>query len=452
MYKSEVMEYKLSNYLVFSEPIIRNEYVLVYSTVSTTMILIKTTLYDILVNKLFEKIDESTLSTLIEKKILVSNNFNELDFIIQENKNAIESEDLLYQVISPSANCQLGCGYCGQVHTKKTLNDDISNKIVERITNNLKLKKYKTLLIGWFGAEPLMGLKNIKNLSNELMKLADKNNCKYASKMVTNGLSLKKHIFYDLAENYKIKSFEITLDGTAEHHDSRRFTKLKEKTFDLIFKNLKDILTDERFDLLGCKITLRCNVDESNYKSTFDLIELLDNEKILNKISFYTAPIHYWGNDEYLKSLSHADYSRFQIDEFMMLMNKNHSFTILPGATKNIVCTSLHENAEVFDADGNVYNCTEISQVDVYKDDDSFKVGKLYDDLYLNPNRAYSSWNDDILNGEVPCTTCRILPICGGACPKLWKEGISPCPPIKYNIEDRLLLEFSKRKEDYIRV
>lgn len=446
------MKYKLSDYLVFSQPIISNKYVLVYSTISTTMILIQLDLYHILINNFFDKIDNASLNELLKNKILVSSSFNELDFIIQENKEAIKNEDLLYQVISPSANCQLGCGYCGQVHTKKKLTDNLNKKIIERISNNLKIKKYKKLGISWFGAEPLMGLLNIKKLSAELMELAAKNNCGYSAKMITNGLSLKKDIFFDLVENYNVENFEITLDGTEEYHDARRHTKLKDKTFALIFKNLKDIVNDPRFDQLNCAIRIRCNVDESNYKSAFDLIELLDKERILEKISFYTAPIHSWGNDAHLNSLSHQNYSKFQINEYLLLMKKQHSFAILPGKKTNIVCTSLHEHAEVFDADGNVYNCTEISQVDVYKDIHAFKLGKLNDESYVNTERSFSSWNDDILNGDVPCTTCRILPICGGACPKLWKEGISPCPAIKYNIEDRLLLEFSKRKEEYLQV
>lgn len=446
------MKYKLSNYLVFSQPIIMNKYVLVYSTISTTMLLIKLNLYEVLIKNALDEINATVVNDLIQNQILVAENFNELEFIIQENKNAIKDDTLLYQVISPSANCQLGCGYCGQLHTKNSLDENLNQKIIERISANLKAKKYEHLGISWFGAEPLMGLANIKKLSRNLIDLASQYNCKYSAKMVTNGLSLKKHIFFDLVENYKVENFEITIDGTEEHHDLRRHTKLNGKTFNLILKNLKEIVNDTRFDTLTTSVRIRCNVDESNYRSAFDLIELLDSEKILNKIAFYTAPIHSWGNDAHLNSLSHLDYSKFQIEEYLLLLKKNKTIGILPTKKTNIVCVSLQQNAEVFDADGNIYNCTEISQVDLYKDVQALKIGKLSDAAFSSVERPFSSWNDDILNGEVPCTTCRILPICGGACPKLWKEGISPCPPIKYNIEDRLLLEFVKRKEEYLNV
>jgi uncharacterized protein len=28
--------------------------------------------------------------------------------------------------------------------------------------------------------------------------------------------------------------------------------------------------------------------------------------------------------------------------------------------------------------------------------------------------------------------------LCGGACPKHWEEGVTPCPSYKFNIQDRL--------------
>ena len=444
------MKYKLSKYLVFSEPIINQKYRLVYSSVSTTLTLLKVGLSEKLLNNNFIDIDSNSLKELIYLKIIIKENFDELSNIIRENKIAIRDESMLYQVISPSANCQLGCDYCGQVHTKDLLDEELNVKIINRISTNLKLKKYNKLHIGWFGAEPLMGLNNIKKLSIELMDLATRNDCSYSAKMITNGLSLKKQIFYDLVENYKVSKFEITIDGTEEHHDLRRHTKLKEKTFKLIFNNLKNIVNDKLFNSANCSITVRCNVDSSNFESTYALIDLLEKENILNKISFYTAPIHSWGNDAHLKSLTQEEYAQFQIETYLKLLEKKHSVTILPGVKKHVVCTSLHKNAEVFDAYGDVYNCTEISQVSKYKKEDSFKVGKLYDEAYTNKSRPYSKWNDEILNREIPCANCNILPICGGACPKLWKENIPPCPPIKNNIEDRLLLEFSKNQDMYL--
>ena len=37
---------------------------------------------------------------------------------------------------------------------------------------------------------------------------------------------------------------------------------------------------------------------------------------------------------------------------------------------------------------------------------------------------------------------CQLLPVCGGGCLKAWYEGISPCPSLKFNLRERLLLSY----------
>jgi uncharacterized protein len=441
---------KLSQFTIFSDPIINNEYIIAYSSYSNALILLKSNIIDSLKMNMFDKIDSDILENLISNDMVVPNEFDELKNLIEENKKSIHNSTTLNQVIQPSANCQLGCNYCGQVHTKDTIEKNLEDKIFKRIENNLKKKNYKSLNIGWFGGEPLMGLKNLKTLSFKLIDLARENNCAYSAKIVTNGMSLKPEIYYDLVYNHKLENFEITLDGTEEHHDLRRFTKKSGPSFSLIYKNLKGIINDERFDASKGRITIRCNVDSGNYKGVFDLIDLLDSDDILSKVRFYTAPIHSWGNDAHLKSLSTEEYASFQIEVLLRLQEKGINYGYLSKKRKKQVCISTGEHDEVFDAYGDVYDCTEISQVPAYEGKDEYKAGKLYDETYKSAKRTFGSWNDDILAKDFPCSTCEILPICGGSCPKLWKEGIVACPAIKHNIKDRMIMDFSLKLENAI--
>ncbi len=170
----------------------------------------------------------------------------------------------------------IGCGYCGQEHSKDSLKSDYSEKLLLRLESKIKNNpQLNNLNIGWFGAKALMGLKEIKSLAPMLIDLASKNNMSYNSKIVTNGLSLKKDIFLDLVKNYKINTFEVTLDGTAEYHDKRRYLKSGEKSFDIIVKNLTEIFAIENYNELGVSFTIRCNVDKTNYEGVIPLIEEL---------------------------------------------------------------------------------------------------------------------------------------------------------------------------------
>lgn len=440
-------EYKLSRYTVFTKNVVSSKYQIAYSTLSNKLLAIDKNIVQEVMASNFGSVPEKVLSRLIDYEFIVPIETNELEKVIARFQKFIVNDDLLYQVIQPSADCQLGCNYCGQVHTKGTIsNENIDEKIYNRIVHNLSKKEYKTLGISWFGGEPLMGLTQIKKLSKRLIALAKDTGLDYTAKMVTNGLSLKKHIFYDLFFNYRISSFEITLDGSQRYHDERRHTKRGQKTFDIIIQNIEQIVADPRFLNSGVNINIRSNIDGKNNVDTEHLINLLEERGILKYVNFYLAPLHAWGNDAHKKAMTRQEFADFEAKILLQLMRKNKKMQAIPSRPKDIVCMSLYDNSELFDAKGNVYNCTEISQVPMYSENNfEYRIGELKSNdhsIIDSVLRPFSNWNNDILNEKVPCHQCRILPICGGGCPKLWGEGLYPCPSMKDNIEDRVFLQF----------
>ena len=44
----------------------------------------------------------------------------------------------------------------------------------------------------------------------------------------------------------------------------------------------------------------------------------------------------------------------------------------------------------------------------------------------------------------------RMLPTCGGGCPKEWEEGRIPCPTPKFNIEQRMVLSYLKKNHSHV--
>lgn len=423
-----------------------NDTVLYYSSRSGETIALESHTAAMYEREDYDDLPENIFSKLLSTYLIVPSEENELEEVIQENKNAILDSKTLYQVIQPTANCQLGCGYCGQNHTKALLDDVQMDAIVDRVKYKLENNnKFDTLEIGWFGAEPLMGLTKIRSLTPRLKELADNYNLGYFSKMTTNGLSLKLNVFLDLVKNYHVQSFEITLDGTEEYHDKRRFLKSGEKSYKIIMENLVSILNYEGYDQLNAAITIRCNVDQNNDEAANLLIDELKalglNKKIRN---FYVAPIHSWGNDAHLKSLEVEQFADKEIEWLMYCLKNEFSTSILP-IRKKQTCMAVDPTAELVDAYGNIYNCTEISYVPTY-DDSDYILGNLKTTSSDNllPKRHFVDWYDQIKENKSnsPCHTCKILPVCGGACPKTWKEGVFSCPPIKFNIEDRVALSY----------
>ncbi len=78
----------------------------------------------------------------------------------------------------------------------------IIDRIEEKLLHN---KNYKALSVTWYGAEPLLGLKQIKDLTPKLLDLALKYNLKYTHDMITNGLLLKEKVFKELVDDFGIE-------------------------------------------------------------------------------------------------------------------------------------------------------------------------------------------------------------------------------------------------------
>jgi radical SAM protein with 4Fe4S-binding SPASM domain len=87
----------------------------------------------------------------------------------------------------------------------------------------------------------------------------------------------------------------------------------------------------------------------------------------------------------------------------------------------------------------NLYNCTEVSFTDVYKDS-KYTIGNV--NKSVSGKRNYQNWYDKVWeNKESQCNSCKLFPICGSACPKSWMEGNPPCPTIRFSIKDEIQLQ-----------
>lgn len=439
--------YKLSRYLVVTEPInnIFDKRILFATRTAKTF-----TISSSLLNKMqaeeWDSIANETMERFKRAEVIISKEEDELNTVISRNKNVIQNKKSFYYVIQPSAMCQLGCGYCGQHHTKDSLEEDASIKTLARIEEKLKERSYKSVHIGWFGAEPLLGLKQIRTMSPDLIRLAKEHGCNYSAKMVTNGLSLKEPIFIDLVTKYKVKEFEVTLDGTAEYHDQRRHTKSNLSSFNIILNNLLKIFSRPDYKELGCSISIRCNVDRRNSAGVTPLIKLLAEYNLQDKIDFfYVAPIHSWGNDAHLLSQSKEEFGQLEID--WMIDQFKHGFKpgLLPDLN-HVVCMSVDPNAEMVDAFGNLFDCTEVSYVPAYENSE-YLLGNIKDNKPLK-ERPLLHFNDEVLSKSLPCSSCEMLPVCGGACPKSWREGMAPCPSNKFNIKEKLQLYYATTKKE----
>jgi len=436
--------YQLSYYTIFSDSVNSKKDSVLFSTRSSESFLVSRKIRRLLEENEIDHLPDRIKKTLIDKKVLVKADENELLTIAKENQEAsTEKNTVLYEVIQPSANCQLGCDYCGQDHRKVNISSKLYHKIVERIRAKAAKKKYQKLSIGWFGGEPLMSLRQIRELTAHFQALAREFGMEYGAKIVTNGLSLKEAIFLELVKDLKVDEIEITLDGTATFHDHRRHLKNGGKSFEIIFNNLLTIVNRPDFEELGCSLSVRCNVDKRNWEGVSPLIQHLAAHGLHKKLAyFYPIGVYSWGgNEAHKKSLTKEEFAAQEIDWLIEMIEAGFSPQILPNRQKQ-VCIVVSDSSEMYDAYGNIFNCTEVSYTDHYKDT-AFVLGNLHKDHQdFSANRPLSDWNQTILTDRFPCHTCKMLPVCGGGCPKAWYEDMRACPSAKFNIKERLALAY----------
>lgn len=437
---------KLSRFHVASPAVLRGRFRVLYSTRSQQSHLVSVDLYHRLMDGQLDALDTATRAALAASQLLVPAGEDELTAVVDENRAAIATDTTLFYAIAPSADCQLGCDYCGQAHTKTKMAEDSQVHVLARLYKKLdRDPRYRRVQVGWFGAEPLTGLGSILALSAELTRETMERGLAYDAKIVTNGLALTADVFFQLQEQCAVKAFEVTLDGTERFHDARRFTKKGHASYRLIMRNLEAIVADPRFVPGAAKLIIRCNVDARNHVGAEELVDELATRGLLQHVTFYISPIHSWGNTAHLGALDQRTYAHFEIDILRRLMDRKVHVQLVPAGRKKIVCMSLKRDAELVDAYGDVYNCSEVSQVAAYAEVKMYKLDPLGSaQTPLLGKRPFSDWNDAILTHETPCGQCSILPICGGACPKLWREGLSPCPALKENLADRLVLQLAQ--------
>ncbi|MGH9199145.1 MAG: SPASM domain-containing protein, partial [Acidimicrobiia bacterium] len=148
--------------------------------------------------------------------------------------------------------------------------------------------------------------------------------------------------------------------------------------------------------------------------------------------------IYAWSNDVSAVRLDRRQYAAQEIEWLNELLELGMDHQILPRRTAGKICPAVSQSDEVVSATGSVFSCTEHPLVDVHEGRD--EVANIVDlpAPKLRPRGQFDDWHDRIDNGELPCSECNLLPVCGGSCPKHWTENDPPCPPAKINLQQRL--------------
>lgn len=442
--------FKISEYTVIVE--IPSEDVekkaIVYSTRSTGVITVKVSSLNAITEGRIEDLTNEEISALTKYNVIVPFDENEIEEILSENSFMKGDKSLLAYTIQPTGNCQLGCHYCGQTHSKIKMTEYIVQKSFQRIEKTILQEGYQGTSVTWYGGEPSMALPEIESFTKKMDAFCEEHGKVYTADIITNGLSLKENIFHKMVAQLHIRAFQITIDGTKEHHDSRRMTKSGNDTFDIIYNNVVNCVNSETFEKYKPSISIRINIDRENSPSVETFINNLKESGILSKIGLSFSPVFDWGgNNADSKSLSVDEFSNKEIDWLLMVDELGGTVGSVIPKRAAASCMVDNKDSEVFDAYGNIFSCYEMPYTKTYQNKDYIEGNVVKQDAVVNKDIEIRNWQSHVETRKYSsCIDCKFYPVCGGGCPKDWIEGRPACPPFKYNMEDKLLLHYVLEK------
>ncbi len=321
-------------------------------------------------------------------------------------------------MLIPSYGCNLDCAYCYQ-SAGQAAHDLISLETVEAFFRYSE-KNFATLprkpFITLFGGEPLINTKPHRRVIEQIVNGCNRYGYELAA--VTNGYDLAEYL--DILSPASIKEIQVTLDGTREHHNSRRSTRNGKGSFDRIVSGIDAAIEK------GYAINLRTVIDQENMAGLTGLARFAEEKGWLDLpadrfktqigrnyelFDCYAKPhqlmsqAELWrdfallaAREPLVRKFHRPEFKgiRHLVDSGEMYMA---SFDTCPAA----------KTEWVFDLYGDIYGCTASCGRS------EFKLGQFYpiDELHT---AVVDQWRTRNVNNIEECRACKYNVVCGGGC------------------------------------
>jgi len=386
-----------------------------------------------------EIIDDQFIGELQEKGYLVDEKEESklyrrkyLDFL-----DSREDEEIQLFFV-PNYSCNFACSYCYQdeyAPTKGLLSKEIIDSFFNYILKEFAGKrKYITI----FGGEPLLNSPRQKELIDYFISKADAVQLDVC--IVTNGYTLVE--FIDILKHGKIREVQITLDGTAKYHDSRRFLKGGGSTFDRIIEGVDACISNQ------ITVNLRMVIDKENIDNLPDLAQFAI-DKGWTSSPFFKTQIGRNYELHHCQSSGDKLFSRISLFEKIYNLTKRYPHILEFYKPAYSISKFLSENGSLpdplfdacpacktewaFDYTGHIYSCTAT----VGKDDES--LGTFYPEIN-QLKELINIWESRDVVSIPDCKECSVQLACGGGCGSVAKNRngsvcSTDCRPIKELLE-----------------
>lgn len=398
--KLKEADYRLMKYTLTD---VKGDDVLLYNVITGELISLnkeESEFIETLPCRLSEKYSE-----LIEKHFLVPVDYDEKRTVnqlrkilgVMESKRAVTGYTIL-----PTTYCNARCFYCYECNYEHIhMSEETAHRAVEYMIEHSKGNR---ISIGWFGGEPLVGAKIITLISKEL---TDKG-IEFSSSMISNGALFDEELVKRAAELWKLKSVQITIDGTEDIYNKvKDYINFKGSPYKRVLNNICLL------SKAGIRVSIRINLGFHNDEDTKDLIEELSEYfKEYENISMY---VHELFENEginpraYTKEENnHLTKRVIELNEYIEEKGKYRAGGALPVLTVRH-CMADGDSSVIIQPDGGLSKCEHFNTGDEF--------GSIYtEECDRAKLKEWKSYTELDKCGECPLyPSCRLLARCPDA-------------------------------------
>ena len=336
------------------------------------------------------------MTELIQGFFLVPREYDEKKTVLNLRtlvKRLSTSKGIEGYTILTTTNCNARCFYCYENNLPHiNMSQEVADKVVDYM---IKHRNSNTLKLHWFGGEPLVCAERIDQICHKLSA----NDIKYYSSMTSNGYLFTDQMIEKAVKLWKLKSVQITLDGTEEiYNKTKAYTSVKGSPYRRVIGNIKYLAEQ------GIRVIIRLNLDKHNIDDLIQLIQELyckienfENVEVYSHILFENAGFEPIVRDSESREQLYTRQNELNSElELRKMSNYRQSLPFL----KTHNCMADSENSVVVYPDGRLFKCEHIEIGDEFGSIDSDETNEY----------GISKFTQTIELCE--CASCPIFPSC----------------------------------------
>jgi uncharacterized protein len=388
---------QLSRYLKAYPSQDRPGYVLLYSTLRGSTAFISDSAWQ---QARTGNLPPETAQSLLRLGILVEDPEQEKELVRGLAERADTRSTVYRAMLVLNLDCNLDCGYCfeGGFRGNHEMSEEMADLLV-RILVNEQLSRGKSVVVSFYGGEPLLSEGLIRRISEPLLAAAREHKVRYNFNLITNGTLLNRAMAQRLVP-LGLNGAKFTLDGPAEVHNRQRPYAGGAGSFETICDNLAAVC-----DLVP--INLGGNFTRENYREFPKLLDQLACRGITPEklIQVQFAPVTpQAGCSEYASGCACS--AEPWLVEAQIYLREAILSRGYPTSKPSVAgCLVEVRDNVVVNWDGSLYKCP------AFMGWPGLRIGRLGEAIMdFRASHCLGNWHNE------RCLACAYLPLCFGGC------------------------------------